>query len=263
MAKDAFFMSHETYTPARGGSAAGEVEALNASFGPSASEIVIANTKGYTGHAMGAGIEDAVAVKGLQYGVLPPIANLKEPDEALGDLKLSTGEHRAYKYAIRLAAGFGSQLALSVWKAAAKGDARVPNPAARTSWLKQVTGFDHVEEFIDTRVLRIRESETDTLVPLTPDISPMGFHTAQPAPTPTPPPVSQEESPSIQTEKAAPVPQTAAPPAPSNTDTLHTLLRGDEVGLLARRKCPGARTDSSPFFVSCKFYLFGGRCHKY
>ena len=55
------FMSHETYTPARGGSAQAEVEALRRVFGPSSDRIVIANTKGFTGHAMGVGIEDAVA----------------------------------------------------------------------------------------------------------------------------------------------------------------------------------------------------------
>ena len=43
----------------------------------SASEIVVANTKGFTGHPMGAGIEDGVVVKALQYGVVPPLANLQ------------------------------------------------------------------------------------------------------------------------------------------------------------------------------------------
>ena len=49
------FVSHETYTPARGGSAAAEINALRRVFGPAASQIVITNTKGFTGHAMGAG----------------------------------------------------------------------------------------------------------------------------------------------------------------------------------------------------------------
>ena len=54
------FVSHETYTPARGGSAAAEVEALRGVFGEAARDIVVANTKGYTGHAMGVGVEDVL-----------------------------------------------------------------------------------------------------------------------------------------------------------------------------------------------------------
>ena len=55
------FMSHETYTPARGGSASAEVFALREVFQSAADQIVVANTKGATGHPMGVGIEDAVA----------------------------------------------------------------------------------------------------------------------------------------------------------------------------------------------------------
>ena len=57
------FVSHETYTPARGGSASAEINALRATFGADADKVVITNTKGFTGHAMGAGVEDVVAVK--------------------------------------------------------------------------------------------------------------------------------------------------------------------------------------------------------
>ncbi|MCO5308806.1 MAG: acyltransferase domain-containing protein [Austwickia sp.] len=60
------FVSHETYTPARGGSAAAEIKALRDAFGAAADQIVITNTKGFTGHAMGAGIEDVLAIKALR-----------------------------------------------------------------------------------------------------------------------------------------------------------------------------------------------------
>src|SRR5690606_31165831 len=116
IARRAMFMSHETYTPARGGSAAAEIESLRAAFGDDAREVILANTKGFTGHAMGAGLEDTVALKSLQYGIVPPIANFREPDDELGDLRLSRGERVELDYAIRLAAGFGSQLAMTVWK---------------------------------------------------------------------------------------------------------------------------------------------------
>ena len=62
IARETVFVSHETYTPARGGSAAAEIRALRQVFGDQANQVVIANTKGYTGHTMGVGIEDVVAV---------------------------------------------------------------------------------------------------------------------------------------------------------------------------------------------------------
>ena len=62
------FVSHETYTPARGGSAAAEVVALRKTFGEAARHIVVANTKGFTGHPMGVGVEDVLSVKMLEHG---------------------------------------------------------------------------------------------------------------------------------------------------------------------------------------------------
>ncbi|NHJ38583.1 MAG: acyltransferase domain-containing protein, partial [Asgard group archaeon] len=116
IAKELVFVSHETYTPARGGSASAEVDALRKTFGAMTDKIVIANTKGFTGHAMGAGVEDVVAVKILEKGIVPPVANWKEIDPELGHLNLSKGGSYNVKYALRFAAGFGSQLTLALFK---------------------------------------------------------------------------------------------------------------------------------------------------
>ena len=145
-ARKCVFLSHETYTPARGGSAAAEMASLPAAFGPASASIVIANTKGFTGHPMGAGIEDTVAVKALQYQKVPPIANLKEPDPDLGTLTLSKGGHYDIDYALRLAAGFGSQLCLAAWKRGAVGDERVVDGAAYTRWLTGCGGAGKLVE---------------------------------------------------------------------------------------------------------------------
>ncbi|MBM4393961.1 MAG: beta-ketoacyl synthase, partial [Deltaproteobacteria bacterium] len=139
-ARQCVFLSHETYTPARGGSAAAEMASLPHAFGPAASRIVIANTKGFTGHPMGAGIEDTVAVKALQYQQVPPIPNLKEPDPELGELTLSKGGHYDVQYALRLAAGFGSQLALAAWKKIARDDERLADPRRAEAWLAEAAG---------------------------------------------------------------------------------------------------------------------------
>ncbi|MCK6547439.1 SDR family NAD(P)-dependent oxidoreductase, partial [Myxococcota bacterium] len=108
------FVSHETYTPARGGSAAAEIHALRAVFRGAADHILIANTKGFTGHPMGVGIEDVLAVKTLETGVVPEVPNWKEIDPELGRLNLSKGGSYPIEYAIRLAAGFGSQISMSL-----------------------------------------------------------------------------------------------------------------------------------------------------
>ena len=71
MADRMTFMSHEPYTPPRGGSASAEVSALRHVFGDKASEILITNAKGYTGHPMGVGLEDAVVIRSLAAGIFP------------------------------------------------------------------------------------------------------------------------------------------------------------------------------------------------
>ena len=120
IAPNTVFFSHETYTPARGGSAQSEVKALRSTFGNSADKLVIANTKGFTGHPMGVGIEDASMLYGMLTGRIPPIANHKEHDPELGDLNLSKGgDYPNLEYGLRFGAGFGSQIALSLvrkWK---------------------------------------------------------------------------------------------------------------------------------------------------
>ncbi len=77
---------------------------------------MILNTKGFTGHPMGVSFEDVVAAEVLVTGQVPPIANFSEIDPVLGsDLKLSRGGSYPCKYAMRFAAGFGSQIALALY----------------------------------------------------------------------------------------------------------------------------------------------------
>ena len=157
MGRRTLFMSHETYTPARGGSAAAEIAAIRASYGAGADSVLVTNTKGLTGHPMGASIEDAVAIKALQYQQTPAIPNLRDPDPELGNLNLSTGGKHQATYALRLAAGFGSQLALGLWKQAAIGDQRISDAALNQRWLSEITGMDSVELVVEERTLRARE----------------------------------------------------------------------------------------------------------
>ncbi len=151
----AVFVSHETFTPPRGGSAAAEVACLRRAFGEATDAIVMANTKGYTGHPMGAGLEDALAIKMLHTRRVPPIPNLLEPDESLGELRFGDGGETELDYAIRLAAGFGSQVAFGLWRRRATGEERV-HPERFRTWLEEVTGLEHPELYLDGRTLKAR-----------------------------------------------------------------------------------------------------------
>jgi acyl transferase domain-containing protein/NAD(P)-dependent dehydrogenase (short-subunit alcohol dehydrogenase family) len=223
------FVSHETYTPARGGSAAAEIHALRHVFGDSADQIVIANTKGFTGHAMGAGVEDVLAVKALETGVVPPVANFREVDPELGTLNLSKGGAYNVEYALRLGAGFGSQISMTLlhWVAPKSGTRRSPNTLgyqyrivdtdAWNSWLSRVASRPSAELEVVCRTLRVRDQrpagrvvEAATQLQAAPAPSPAPQASppapavvAKPAPAPAPPKVAEPE-PKVQ----------AAPPAP-------------------------------------------------
>jgi len=152
------FVSHETYTPARGGSASAEIRALRRAFGPAANQVVIANTKGYTGHTMGVGVEDVAAVKALETGLIPPIANIHngfEPDPDLGDLNLSKGGTYNPQYALRLGAGFGSQIAMTLMRKLAGVGERVSRPDQYQKWLSELAGYEEAETEVVQHTLRI------------------------------------------------------------------------------------------------------------
>ncbi len=149
------FMSHETYTPARGGSASAEVVALRQTFGEAAKEIVVANTKGFTGHPMGVGVEDVIALKILEYGIVPPVPNYKEVDPDLGELNLSRGGRYPVQYALHLAAGFGSQISFTLTRRIPGALDRVENKPRYQKWLDDVSGYDFAELEVEKRNLRI------------------------------------------------------------------------------------------------------------
>ncbi len=155
MAPQMAFISHETYTPARGGSAAAEVFALRNTFGAAADEIVVCNTKGFTGHPMGAGVEDVIAVKILEYGIVPPVPNYKEVDPDLGSLNLSRGGRYPVQYALHLAAGFGSQISMTLLRRIPGSHDRVDNKGMYQRWLSDVSGYDTAETEVAKRVLRV------------------------------------------------------------------------------------------------------------
>lgn len=82
--------------------------------------MLIINTKGFTGHPMGVSFEDVAAVEVLLKQTVPAVPNYSQKDDYLGDLNLSKGGHYACSYALRFAAGFGSQVAFALYATASE-----------------------------------------------------------------------------------------------------------------------------------------------
>ncbi len=222
------FVSHETYTPARGGSASAEIHALRRVFGDAADQVVIANTKGMTGHAMGTGIEDVLAVKALETGIVPPVANFKEIDPELGTLNLSKGGTYPVEYAIRLGAGFGSQISMTLlrWVATKDGVRRRPNALGYAyrivdedcwkNWLSRVAGYPTAELEVVHRTLRIRDQGSAARVA---DVAQKSNEVRRPTPPKPAVPVVDVQhvppsSPVVESRVQAQTPPPAPPAAP-------------------------------------------------
>ena len=141
---------------------------------------MIANTKGFTGHAMGTGIEDVVAVKALETGCVPPVANFKEVDPELGTLNLSKGGAIPSSMRCGLGAGFGSQISMTLlrWSKTPDGvrvgpkalgyASRVADPKQWNAWLCSIAGFPTAELEVVKRTLRVRDQGPRVRVATTP-----------------------------------------------------------------------------------------------
>jgi 3-oxoacyl-(acyl-carrier-protein) synthase/acyl carrier protein/NAD(P)-dependent dehydrogenase (short-subunit alcohol dehydrogenase family) len=236
------FVSHETYTPARGGSASAEIHALRHVFGDVADRIVIANTKGFTGHAMATGIEDVVAVKALETGVVPPVANFKEIDPELGVLNLSKGGAYPVEYALRLGAGFGSQISMTLlhWVTTKDGVHRNPNALgyayrifdthAWNAWLSRMAGRPSADLEVVHRTLRVRDGGLAARVAeaaqdLRPAPTPALVRQA-PSPTPV---VAAEPKPERSLSENAKTSVAAQVPAPAPPALPKPAVKGDAV----------------------------------
>ncbi|HET8757595.1 MAG TPA: SDR family NAD(P)-dependent oxidoreductase [Solirubrobacteraceae bacterium] len=190
------FVSHETYTPARGGSASAEIHALRRVFGDDADKLVIANTKGLTGHPMGVGLEDVAAVKALETGVVPPVPNHRDVDPELGPLNLSHGGAYPVRYALRLAAGFGSQISLILLRWTPPSDGRrrhvdelgyayrVADRDTFAGWLRRVSGRDDPTLEVVQRTLRVADGVPAVPEPEPAAVPPQPVSAPEPAPAP-------------------------------------------------------------------------------
>jgi acyl transferase domain-containing protein/NADP-dependent 3-hydroxy acid dehydrogenase YdfG len=164
LAPDLVYFSHEPYTPARGGCSESEAVALRHVFGDRSGEIEVTNTKGMTGHTMGASLEDVVAAKALQHGRVPPVVNHRVVDPTLAGLKLSAGSRRDFGHALRMAAGFGAQGNYVLLRRAAHGEQRVADAALHQAWLQRISGLAAPELVHLGRVLAVKDAQPGTVI---------------------------------------------------------------------------------------------------
>lgn len=85
-----------------------ETKAIKMALGERAYQIPISSTKSMTGHMIGAAgaIEAAFCVLAIQSGVIPPTANLEEPDPEC-DLDYTPGQARQAQVRVALSNSFG------------------------------------------------------------------------------------------------------------------------------------------------------------
>ncbi|MBN2528539.1 MAG: SDR family NAD(P)-dependent oxidoreductase [Deltaproteobacteria bacterium] len=178
LSSDLIYVSHETYTPARGGCSEAEAVSLRHVFGDDYRNVLVTNTKGMTGHTMGASIEDVVAARALESGRIPPVVNFKVPDPKLAGLKLSAGGPHECHFALRMAAGFGSQgnyillrkFGDAVIDATAQNpldagnDKRIDDPERYFQWLRMVSGDENAALELEGRLLRIKDNRPGAIV---------------------------------------------------------------------------------------------------
>lgn len=124
-AEASLYVAHETFTRL---CSAAEVAALEKVFGRAAlRRLPIVGTKWLTGHCMAAGAEDAVAIAALGAATFPPAPRAVEVDPAFADLLLCPEGPPAFRFAMHLSLGFGSQVGFVVYAAPPSA---APGPAA-------------------------------------------------------------------------------------------------------------------------------------
>ena len=135
------YCSHETYSHKPGCSYMEKVS-LERVFGEKYREIKVINTKGMTGHIMGASIDEAVSAKALQYQKIPPVVNTKEIDPELEGLNLSKGGEYEFDYVLRAVAAFGGQGNYHLMQRIAKGKERIVDNKAYREWIEKISSKD-------------------------------------------------------------------------------------------------------------------------
>ena len=111
-----YINAHGTSTPQNDVS---ETHAVKSVFGEHARQLWVSSTKGVTGHLLGAagGVESVASVLALKTGIIPPTANLFEPDpECDLDYVPLVARERSVRHVVSNSFGFGGVNATLVFR---------------------------------------------------------------------------------------------------------------------------------------------------
>ena len=90
-----------------------EIRAIKQTFGAAAQRVSASSIKGAIGHLLGAAgsVEFASMLLAMRDGILPPTANLHEPEDEFDiDLVPLQSKPRSVEHAMKLSLGFGGHL---------------------------------------------------------------------------------------------------------------------------------------------------------
>ncbi len=191
--------------------------ALETTFAGHLNEICISNTKGFTGHTLGAAIEDVVLVKALQQRKAPPIANLTKVPAHFQKLNFSGQENIDSEYGLHLSAGFGSHFAFMFVKRVQEN--QVEGNLAYHRWLRKVSGVQKPELKIIDNTLCVVAGDPEAPSALT--------DTSSQAPAVRP--AATKEAP------AKPVSPIQTVPAPATSVTSEVPVSGPDKGRTAEK----------------------------
>jgi len=104
-----------------------ETRALHQGLGPAARAVSCSSLKGAIGHLLGAAgsVESAVTLLAMRDDLVPPTANLRDPDpECDLDFTPIKGRRRTLETALKLSLGFGGHLAAAIFRKWTEGPTR-------------------------------------------------------------------------------------------------------------------------------------------
>ena len=96
---------------------------------------------------------------------MPTSAEGFEPDPELGDLNLSKGGLYNPQFSLRLGAGFGSQIAMTLYRKIPGDGARINNNQ-HSAWMAAAAGYQAAELEVVQRTMRIKNQGEPSIEPI-------------------------------------------------------------------------------------------------
>ncbi|MGB3716977.1 MAG: SDR family NAD(P)-dependent oxidoreductase [Candidatus Promineifilaceae bacterium] len=131
------------------------IDVLESVFGASADKVIITSVTSLSDGDTGSGFEDAVAVKILESGYVPPASDRWFENTALDRYLLSKGEHYAPHYLLNMGDVSGARFTMTLLRWIPGEVERVDDTAKYHQWLADISGYDGAEVEVKDLMLRL------------------------------------------------------------------------------------------------------------